>query len=391
MLEKQDKYKILTIIRNPLGGIRTYIKYTYGKLDSKKYQFTILAATEDEEDSQHIERDLLGFDADIIKVRGKNLELLLLYNIIKIIREKKINVIHSQGFTAAVLAVLGNYFSRTHHIVTFHEVLTHDQFSSLKGIIKRKILAILLGRADIIQTVSQDALNNLIDFVPNLSKKKEKLVVIKNGISVDSFVKIDNNITCSLHKKIGVRNGCFLFGFLGRFMPEKGFDFLIEAVNELSQDVEFSGAFKILAVNNGDYIREYKKIIRKRNLSGYFIFYGFVPEVNRIINELDAVVIPSVREAGPLLPMEAFVLGCPVIATDCVGLREVVDGTPAMVIKSKDSHSIVKAIRTFMKNPISFKEKAVQFIPEAKKRFNVQNTAEQLDAVFNEVISSKRD
>jgi glycosyltransferase involved in cell wall biosynthesis len=87
--------------------------------------------------------------------------------------------------------------------------------------------------------------------------------------------------------------------------------------------------------------------------------------------------------------MEAFVLGCPVIATDCVGLKEVVEGTPAMRIKSKDCYSIVNALKKVMKNPISIKEKGLKFIPEAKDRYNVEKTARQLEDLFERVMSSR--
>jgi hypothetical protein len=36
--------RILTVIRYPIGGIRTYLKYMYGNLDKGKYAFIILTA-----------------------------------------------------------------------------------------------------------------------------------------------------------------------------------------------------------------------------------------------------------------------------------------------------------------------------------------------------------
>ena len=53
--------------------------------------------------------------------------------------------------------------------------------------------------------------------------------MIKNGISVNSFTKFSHKSTFFLRKQIHLEEDCFLFGYLGRFMPEKGFTILIDA------------------------------------------------------------------------------------------------------------------------------------------------------------------
>jgi len=51
----------------------------------------------------------------------------------------------------------------------------------------------------------------------------------------------------------------------------------------------------------------------------------------------------SVWEASGLLAMEAMVCGVPLIATDCVGLRETVSRSPARVATSGNPESLAKA------------------------------------------------
>src|SRR5437588_13074020 len=36
--------RIISVVRHPVGGIRTYLKYTYGALPRGKYDFTLIAA-----------------------------------------------------------------------------------------------------------------------------------------------------------------------------------------------------------------------------------------------------------------------------------------------------------------------------------------------------------
>jgi glycosyltransferase involved in cell wall biosynthesis len=80
----------------------------------------------------------------------------------------------------------------------------------------------------------------------------------------------------------------------------------------------------------------------------YHLFHGFVPDVRRILRSIDALVMPSLWKACPLQPIEAFIDSCPVIASDCIGHREVTPGTQALTVRMKDAKSLADAMRDFM-------------------------------------------
>lgn len=382
----EKKIKILTVIRHPVGGLRTYLKYTYGHLNPDKYQFTVVTVEDDE--AKIIKKDLSRFDLEIIEIGGRHRIPLMIYKIFSLLGTKRFDIIHSQGFTAGIFAVIANIFSRVTHVITSHDVFREDQFSSKLGFLKKKCLGVLLSRADVIQSVSHDAQNNLVSYFPALSKKKDRLTVILNGISTRSLSQNAGLNPSSFRKEIALGEEVILFGFLGRFMPQKGFVYLIDAVEALSKDPEVAHRFKVVAVNDGAFIREYKAIVQEKGLSDYFIFYGFTPHVDRIMQALNAVVIPSLWEACPLLPMEAFVLGCPVIASECIGLREVVSGTPASIVKMKDGYSIAEKLKEVIHSPARIKQAALEYAVKAVDRFDVRYSAERLDQLFD-VLSAK--
>ena len=82
----------------------------------------------------------------------------------------------------------------------------------------------------------------------------------------------------------------------------------------------------------GGFIREEQVEIKRRGLENNFHFLPFQENPARAIRGVDVVVMPSLWEACPLLPMEVLVAGVPVIGTDCVGMREVLLDTPARVV-----------------------------------------------------------
>ncbi|NPV03147.1 MAG: glycosyltransferase family 4 protein [Syntrophaceae bacterium] len=386
---KGNRINLLIVIRHPVGGIRTYMKYTYKYLDPGKYHFTILTVLNPE--ASHIVRDLDGFDIRMVEVQNGHAEMNLVLAMVRLLSEGTFDLIHSQGFTAGVLSVVGNICFGIPHVLTSHDVLREDQFGkTFEGGIGKLLLRQLLSRVDVIQSVSHDAEANLLEYFPGLSGSKTQLRVIMSGIDVDAFTSIAGiGGNGELRSALGIGEGIILFGFLGRFMPQKGFEYLVDAVEMLSTHDKYGKRIKILAVNDGAYIREYKALIDSKRLSDYFLFHGFVPDVRSILTGIDALVMPSLWEACPLQPMEAFIANCPLIASDCIGLREVNRGTPALTVRMKDAKSLADAMRRFMDDPAKVRMETERYLPEARIRYDSRKTAAQLDALYDETINRR--
>jgi glycosyltransferase involved in cell wall biosynthesis len=91
---------------------------------------------------------------------------------------------------------------------------------------------------------------------------------------------------------------------------------------------------------------------------------------------LDVVAIPSLWEACPLLPMEAMMVGTPVIGTNCLGLREVLEGTPSTVVPLGDARALEGAIVQHLDG--SHKAAAAAYAAHARQRFDVDAAAASL-------------
>lgn len=381
--------EILTVIRNPLGGIRTYIKYVYGALPKEEYHFTIVIIKAGEKDSAFIRNDLenRGVSFTLREVTGKHSNIALFMYVYKLLKEHRFDLIHSQGFTSGFLSVCANVFRQIPHIITSHDVFRHDQFEGIKGKLKKSLISFILSKATVVQSVGEDAQSNLIDYLSSFKSRPDKLTVIKNGIEIDGFAEKRDMPKGGIRKQVNIKNDDFLFGFLGRFMPQKGFEYLIDAVEILDKNERWKNKIKILAVNDGDYIKQYKRSISEKNLNHYFIFYGFVPDVGAIINDLDAVLMPSLWEAYSLLPAEAFIMGCPVIAANSIGLREVVKDSPAIMVRPADSKSLAESIIYFMENKNTVINETQKFITVAEDRYSIQHTAIKLDLLFEKAMN----
>ena len=70
-------------------------------------------------------------------------------------------------------------------------------------------------------------------------------------------------------------------------------------------------------------------------------FHGFQSNVEEWLSASDVLVFPSYREGFPNVPLQAAVLGIPIIATDINGCNEIVaNGKNGLLVPIQDVDSI---------------------------------------------------
>jgi glycosyltransferase involved in cell wall biosynthesis len=224
-------------------------------------------------------------------------------------------------------------------------------------------------------------LNHLYEQFPKLKNSGTRAIVIPNGIELKEFDKPTVD-PIKLRDQLGIDGPVFLFAFLGRFMQQKGFDLLIQAVDILRKQ-GCSSKFAVVAVGSDDYLEAYQKTIRESGMDPYFYFLPFQPKIYHLFPQVDAVVMPSRWEACGLLAMESLVMGVPLITSDCIGLRETIYGTPARVFPSEDVVALARKLHDCIADPMVEEYRA--FAPIARQRFDVVSSAQRLVQLIEEL------
>jgi glycosyltransferase involved in cell wall biosynthesis len=379
--------RILNVVRFPIGGIRSFLRYTYSRLPPEDYSTTIV--TVDVPEAKLLPSGLSPLAVDLRLVPEDRAVLRLAFEMNRTLRTGGYELVHSHGTTAALASWPGARWSGLPHVVTLHETFREDQFIGTAGRIKRLVLQRLFGDVDAVVTVTNDARENLLEHVPLDSDAKRRLHVIRNGVAIDTLVAEAAAMPPGLRANRTVDATAILLGYVGRFMPEKGFDVLLEAVRLLHQRAQGLPRFVVVAMNDGAYIREYRQQISEWGLDSYFTFMGRQSSAAGMLMEIDALVVPSRREACGLVAMEAMVLGCPLISSDCLGLRELTIGSPALTATAGDSASLASVIETFLRSRAEASERARAYIPVARTAFDASLTTASLIALFNNVIATR--
>ena len=270
----------------------------------------------------------------------------------KQLRTGRFALVHAQGFKAAFQSLIGGIGIRVPQVVTVHDVIRPVQVDGFAGAIKLRILGQVLRHADALISVTEDVKNNLLGYWPFLGSSRCELITIPHGIDLRRLAA-GNDLAPQgddLRNSLGVSAGVFLMGFLGRFMEQKGFLPLLDALEILGRDV-VPRPYHIVAVGSGDYMREYRREADRRGLGGVLSFLEAVPNAATILRQLDLLVMPSLWEAAGLLAMEAMALGVPVLGSDCIGLREVLRDTPSLTFSAGDAVALSSPLHCWPQSP----------------------------------------
>lgn len=375
------QYHILLVIRWPVGGIRTFLRYVYKNLDLPISRITIAAPNTPE--LKILLNDLEDYQINVIASKIDITPWEFFRFVFRVIVTGKYDLVHSQGLTAGICSIIPCFISKRPHLMTLHDVFTERQFQGIMGLAKKAFLNATMPFVDTIHTVSHDARDNLLEYIPSLKCKNNKVVAIPNGVEVRRFMNAE---PINLRQKLGLPENSFLIGFLGRFMSQKGFVYLVEAIKILYEKYELSKLPIVLAFSSEDgFFREEKKEVERKGLDHVIRFLPFTPNVAPVLKSLDIVVMPSLWEACGLLAMEAMVSGVPVIGTDCIGLREVLKDTPGIMIPKRNSLALADAL--FKEMTFSTRERSWAFQEIAATRFDVEKQARELKNLIRMMLT----
>jgi len=108
-------------------------------------------------------------------------------------------------------------------------------------------------------------------------------------------------------------------GTVGRLVPQKGIETLIDAVAELRSQIDV----ELHIVGGGPLLSSLKHQAKELKLNP--VFHGALVDPLPVLESLDVFVAPSRWEGQPLSVLEALAAGIPTVLSDCPGLRELAD------------------------------------------------------------------
>ncbi len=178
----------------------------------------------------------------------------------------------------------------------------------------------------------------------------------------------------------------FVIGYVGRFVPEKGVDLLLEAVAGLP------GVWRLAIVGTGPERERLGRLARRLGLSDRVSFEGDIPSTRMpaFYRELDVLVVPSrsrpnwIEQFGRVL-IEAMACGVPVIGSDCGEIPNVV-GDAGMIFPEDDAAALRECLVCLRRDPDLWVDLARRGRERVLARFTQAQIAAQTVAVYRELV-----
>jgi glycosyltransferase involved in cell wall biosynthesis len=250
----------------------------------------------------------------------------------QIIRRFQPDVVHTHTSKAGLIgrkAALAERVPVTAH--TFHGHVLKDYFGKLPSMVLAAIERRLARHTNLLFAISPSCADELAEC---RVAARERFEVIAPAVAVP--VAMERG---AAREQLGIDAKQWRVCAVGRLVPIKrlaDFVMAIAGVAELHGDVIGDGPERAALQQLGE-----------QQAAGRIVIRGADSDIARLLPAYDAVVLPSVREGCPLVAIEAFAAGVPVVGYDVPGVRDALShyGRGVLVQVSDGPRGLARALQ----------------------------------------------
>ena len=295
--------------------------------------------------------------------------LFSLIQLLGIVKEKNIQIIHAQTRVTQVLSFLLSKLTGIPYISTCHGFFRPHFFRKALPLWGKRVIAI-----------SKAVEKHLIG---DMKIKKEHIKLIHNGIDCNKFNVIDSQRINEFKQRIGLKAGSVV-GILARLSDVKGHKYLIEAFKKVLPRIP---DVQLLIVGDGRMKDELVELTENLDIQKNVFFVPSLLDIPLVLSAMDIFVMPSIQEGLGLSIMQAQAAGLAVIASSVGGISTLIeDRQTGILIPSADTEAIAKSIILLLTD----KDLAVRLGQNAKRNiqenFSLEKMAAGTEKLYSEVV-----
>lgn len=355
-----------------------YDYFTFEKIrmhDRNKYRFILVYLQQKSDLPNRMEAE--GFTCYYLFGKHQRVRLIpAVSKLIRILKTEQADLIHAHNRDCIVCAVWAAVF------LPRIKVLAHVHSFNLVRKFKRKLFYRLLGwRIDCFAGCSESTTALLKKKLAYLGT--EKFTTIPNSINVKRY-STPTSDKQTVRSDWNFMQDHFVFLGLGRLAEEKGFDCLIRAFKPV---YDRHPEARLLIAGEGAEHKRLSELIRSLKLDPAVLLAGYRKDAVNLLHAADCFVLPSLKEPFGLVVLEAIAARCPVIATDCGGVREILS-SPAYgsLIPPGDEASMTLAMQQVISLPNGQKEQQTQNALDVFLIFSHANAVKQTEILYDGLL-----
>jgi len=329
-----------------------------------------------------------GYEVKLVNMVGGKIapiaNMRALLSLYWIIRKNRYDVVHAHSAIAGLVGRLAAKLAGVPVIIyTPHGLPFNDYISS-----RRRWLYVMLERfagyfthalIASSETERQQAIQAGIIGPKRIS-------VINNCLDTDKL-DVDKVDVLKKRKELGLRLADPVVGMVARLTPQKGPHYFIKAA---AQVLKTEPKVQFILIGDGELRRKMENLIAHLHISDSLCLLGNRDDCLEIVAPFDLFVLSSLWEGMPYAPLEAMLLRKPIIATDIVGSRDIIQNDSlGVLVPPKNSAALSEAILRLLRN----KERAQQMgqcgEKNIRQRFSISSSVFQVTKLYQELLANK--
>lgn len=364
--------KVLMIVPDlVVGGVTTVVLNIIYGLQKKNVEVKLVSLFD------HCDVGVEGIDHQTLGLKSVFDIPNSILNMRKIIDSFKPDLVHSHTLYSHLLVFFCSYMKKNYKLIASD----HGTYTATLKFYKRMFLfKVMSPIADLVTNVSNASCES---YISQNIVSRNKMRTMYNGVDIKKFnYSLQQRI--KIRRELKVNDQTKIIGFVGRISKEKNLPNLINAVALLSLD------YKLLILGDGPELVNIKELVNDKKIGESIIFLGKVENPSEYYSAFDVLVLSSDTEGLPTVILEAIASKCPVVATDCGGVKEIFPNNYNYIVPKSDSFNLSQKINDIL----NLEKNTIERVIDSNYRklstiFSLKNGVNQWLDLYKELLNEK--
>jgi glycosyltransferase involved in cell wall biosynthesis len=371
VLDLRDTYEI--------GGPGKTIIETQRFIDRDRFALSVgVFRTRTESRETPFTRACTDVGLTVHEIHGYNqYDPLMVRRLAKLVVRERIDIVHAHESKSDMLAYLASPLHGARTMTTLHGWIGNSRKQRLLINLDRRVVA----RFDRAIAVSQPIREQLLA----AGARPERVTLLHNAIVTDRYRRTGQRNQLGQVLGYDPPDGPRLVT-IGRLSREKGHADFLEALAQVARQ---GHAFSAVLIGDGAERANLERQAFALGIRDRVHLPGYVAGAERVLEEVDLLVLPSHTEGLPNAVLEALMMDVPVLATAVGGTPEILtDGDTGRLVPPRDPAALAAALLDFFRQPEAWQAMARRGRAVVETRFDFRQRTRQLEAIYAEVARS---
>ncbi len=417
MSDPRRAWRVLRVIaRLNTGGPARHVLILNGRLDPAR--FTSLLATGhvdpgqgEEEFTETDEGRRLADGVEVARIRGLGRavkptdDLRALRALVALCRRFRPHLVHTHTAKAGALGrVAAAIASRTPGgppapalVHTFHGHVFRGYFGRVGTAVTIAVERLLGRLTDRLVTLSPILRDEIAEALT--LPRRHAPTIVQLGLDLDHLLQAESR-RGELRGELGLPDATPIVGAVGRLVPIKAFDRLIEAFAAIPAPGGGPAPVLVIAGDGSERAR-LEELAAALGVADRVVLLGFRHDLDRLYAGVDVLAISSKNEGTPLAIIEAFAAATPVVATAVGGVPDLFRATGptadgvrpcaegALVADHRDRAGLARALGALLADPERRRVAGAAAREGARDRFAAARLVRDVEALYDELLARR--